>query len=477
LDDFEHIHLIEWDYPRYEVGDIIEKKVHFEWSHWNENRNVYSPQIDFPAIGAAPVIDIIMSSVSYKIGLILNANQNSPNDPVNVSVLLSRGEGFPLELFSCTLIAGRFSWAADYEDISGGYMGYPEIDSIPYLSNSTGVNKIVHFSDANHNGLLDNDDSFHFNLTKPEEDSAVLTYLLSINGGIRPNQNRVLSGFCYIIMTNRGFLRFTSCITNREGMTPYLILNKVSDYETLQGITTIMNITHVIGEIPYISNSYCSIFEKTWNTQMIPLANGEILNESGLKIEFSDDNNNGLLDMGDYFIISGLENRSKYEFSLACETFIGGHRSPTRISEIQWLTGIGTFTGNLPIIEYMEPYIIDPPENKTYKIKIERMYGVPGLDLASEDPLTWFRIKIEKGGQDILYPTNLTLNFQEKVGEINITFVDEDDNGFIDSGDYFTSTGGSPGEFNLTLDFVERDNRYSEGFMVRFSQSVSWTIS
>ncbi len=479
LDDFDYIHLIEWDYPRYGIGDEIEKKVHFEWGQWNEQKNVYSPQLDFPVMTPAPAIELVMRSVSTHTlhGVILLASQTDPESPTNVSVLLPMGEGFPLELFNCSLRAGRYSWASDYVDVSGGYLGNPVIDSIPSLSNNTGMNKIVHFSDANHNGLLDDGDSFHFNLTMPEANTAVLTYLFSINGGIRYYQNRVLSGISYIIMTNRGILRFISSITNEEDMLPYIILNKVSEHETLDGITTIINITHVIGESPFISNSYCSIFEKTGNTQMIPLANGEILNESGLKIEFSDDNDNELLDQGDYFIISRLENRSEYEFSLACETFIGHHRGRARISEIHWVAGIGTFTGNLPIIEYMEPYIIDPPENRTYKIEIYRMYGIPGLNLTSENPITWFRIKIGKGGQDFLHPTNLTVNFQENVGEINITFVDEDDNGFINTGDYFTCAGGSSGEFSLTLDYVERDNRYNEGFMVRFSQSVSWAIS
>jgi hypothetical protein len=477
LDDFDYIHLIEWNYPRYGIGDEIEKKVHFEWGQWNEQKNVYSPQLDFPVMTPAPAIELVMRSVSTLQGVILHASQTDPESPTNVSVLLPMGEGFPLELFNCSLRAGRYSWASDYVDVSGGYLGNPVIDTIPSLSNNTGMNKIVHFSDANHNGLLDDGDYFHFNLTKPEANTAVLTYLFSINGGIRYYQNRVLSGFCYIIMTNRGILRFISSITNEEDMLPYIILNRVSEHETLDGTTTIINITHVIGESPFISNSYCSIFEETWNIQLIPLTNGEILNESGLRIEFSDDNNNGLLDQGDYFIIFGLENRSEHVFSLACETSIGQHRGQARISNIQWLTGIEAFSGDLPIIDFNEPCILGSPENKTYKIEIYRMYGIPGLNLSNENPDNWFRVKIEKDRQEILPPTDLTINFGEIVGEINITFVDADDNEFINTGDYFICTGESPGEFSLTLDYVERYYRYEEGFMVRFSQSVSWAIS
>ncbi len=41
LDDFKGLELVEWNDCPYEVGDEIEKEVHFRWGSWNGKRHVY----------------------------------------------------------------------------------------------------------------------------------------------------------------------------------------------------------------------------------------------------------------------------------------------------------------------------------------------------------------------------------------------------------------------------------------------------
>ena len=79
----------------------------------------------------------------------------------------------------------------------------------------------------------------------------------------------------------------------------------------------------------------------------------------------------------------------------------------------------------------------------------------------------------EKDGQEILTPINLTSNFMEEQGGINITLVDNDNNDFMNSGDYFVCHVDDSGEYQLILDYVEQD-RWDDEYEVVYSQSVSW---
>ncbi len=469
LDDFIYIRIIEWNYLKYKIGDEIEKKVNFEWSQWNEQKNVYSPQLDYPAIGIAPAIEVVMRSISYVQGLILIANQTSSEGPVNVSVNLPWDGGFPLELINCTLKAGTHSFAMEYMDVSGGYKDNPTIDSIPSLFNDTGSNDIISFSDANQNRLFDDGDHFTFNLTRPKADSAILTYLFSINDGLSYNEYKPVSGVCYIIMTNKGALRYVSTINDGGIVSTHLTAKILSEYETSEGIGTIIEIDNVIGETPNISDTLVYIPGDFIFFESASLIEGEIFNESGITIFFSDTNDNWLLDNGDRFTIEGLENNTRHEL------YILWQLNGERIAILEWITGIGPISGNLPIIEYNEPILIEALDNNTYRIEINTIYGIPGLNLVDEEREEWFMIQMGLNGEELFPHSNITLNFTENIGGFNITFVDNDNNNFINSNDYFICQVNNLGEYNLTLDYVTQD-RWDDEYQIIFSRSVSWTV-
>jgi len=143
-------------------------------------------------------------------------------------------------------------------------------------------------------------------------------------------------------------------------------------------------------------------------------------------------------------------------------------------SRLHWTTGIGTNTGNFPVIVFRGQNITDNDQNATFIIEIERMYGFPGLNL-SEDFYRWFHIRLEKDGQEILTATNLTLDFNITSDEFNLTFLDVDANEFINSGDVFHFKGNL-GSYTLILDYVQEEWEGDEELRILHSQSFSFTI-
>jgi hypothetical protein len=472
LDDFKVIHLIEWNMPRYKVGNEIEKKVSFEWCRWNEERIVCSPQLDFPVVGGGYLIQRDIDYSSRQDGMILTANQTGTVGEINVSVTLSRREGFPLALFNCSLRRGRFGSGSDYSDACGRrYRENPIVDSISSLTNVSGENNTIHFSDVNQNGLLDDGDYFTFNVAIPEEDNDLLTYLFSINDELWGSREQALYGKCFIIMTNRGLLTRLSCLASRYKKPPYLSTRVMDEEERPIGITTRIIIDNVINEPPRLTDSYFSLYDPyvSW----VELFDGEIRHVGGKRIIFSDANANGLLDTGDIFTITGLENRTENYFDLRWieqedgQVVRGGY-----CSHLKWTIGIGMDTGNLPVIHFNGQNITD--QNTTFIIEIERMYGVPGLNL-SEDFYRWFRIQLEKDDQEILTATNLTADFNVTSDEFNLTFLDINANEFINTGDGFLFEG-EPGSYRLILDYVQEEWEGDEEIRILLSQSFSFTI-
>jgi len=278
LDDFRVIHIIEWNMPRYKVGNEIEKKVSFEWNRWNQDRIVCSPQLDFPSPKGGYLIQQDIDYVSrQQQGMILTANQTGADGEINVSVTLPRGEGFPLALFNCSLRRGRFGSGADYSDACGrSYRENPIVDSIPSLTNDSGANSTIHFTDANQNGLLDDGDYFVLNVARPEGDNDLLTYLFSINHEGWGYRECVSSGECFIVMTNRGLFTHLSCLTDKYNIPPYLITGVIDEEETPVGITTRIIIKHVINEPPLLTDSYCGLYP---HVSMLYLSDGEMYHQ------------------------------------------------------------------------------------------------------------------------------------------------------------------------------------------------------
>lgn len=487
MDDFSQIRLIDWDYPKYDIGDEIEKEVHFEWSHWNNVRNVYSPQLDFPALGYAPNIGEVMYRVSFISGLILDLNITSSVNKVKLEVYTPKGEGFPLDLFRCSLIAGERCWSNDYLDAGRGsfivegseHEDIKIMDSMDTISNITGENNVITFSDANGNGLLDNKDYFIFNLSVPESDSAVLTYVFSINGAPNSHQRTVLGGLAYIVMTNKGPLRYLSSITEEPNLRAFLIPRIKSEQLTQNGISTTIEIGHVNEPAMDFSNLYWMIIDNGRGFTMgyEQLINGSFISGFGITVGFTDNNHNGLLDEGDIFEVSGLENLAEYDLKVCIGIIDEGLVSVEySIMEIHWQTGIGAFTGYFPVIDYGDPILSEHQNNTTCEIRIERMFGIPGVNLTDIPRTYWIMTRLVKDTQEILSASNLTFDFEMDLSEVNISFYDIDKNNYINSDDSFICQILETGEYTLILDYVENETDVENGYEIIYSQSVSWTI-
>jgi hypothetical protein len=464
LDDFKLLHIIEWDYPRYEIGDELEKKIRFERSHTNDRYNVYSPQLDFPVFSYLPAIATVTESVSYVVGLILIANQTEADREVRIYVYSPWGESFPLDIINCTLKKGTESFVHEYLDQSMGYRDKPILDEIPNLENMEGINKIIRFNDANENGLFDDEDYFTLNLTKPKEDSAALTYYLSINGGINTGSDeaRPIGGSCYIVMTNKGILRHESVLVGNSGPHPKFTF-QIEESENAGNATVTIEITRVIGIPPKISNASCNlVFYDYISSTSFPLLNGEIYNDNGIAINFNDKNNNNFVDKGDQFTISIFDYQDELRF---------GAWDIGSIIEYTWSPkSEGIENPVRPYIHFKGPTQIDPPQNNTYTINIENLYHAESVYLGEDEGrFRWYVLRMQRNGEEIIASQNLTSDYNVTLSDFKISFIDNDTNDFVNAGDYFQYQTNTTGEYQLILDYVEGDRLLS-------FQPVSWTI-
>jgi hypothetical protein len=464
LDDFELLNIIEWDYPRYEIGDELEKKVRFERSHTNDRYNVYSPQLDFPVFRYLPAIATVTESVSYVAGLILIANQTEVDGEVRVNVYSPYGESYSLEIINCTLKKGTEGYVNEYLDQSVGYRDKPIMDEMPNLVNPEGLNKTIRFTDANENGLFDDEDYFTLNLTKPKKASAALTYYLSINGGISTGSDeaRPVGGSCYIVMTNKGVLRHEYILVGNSGPFPRYTY-QIEESETSGNATVTIEITRVLGIPPELSNVTCNlVFYNYISSTSFPILNGEIYSDNGIAIDFSNKNNNNFLDKGDQFTISIFDYQDELRF---------GARDIGSIIDYTWFPKTeGIKNPTRPYIHFKGSTQIDPPENNTYTIKIEKLYHAESVYLGEDEGLyRWYVLRVQRDGEQIIAPQNLTSDYNVTLSDFNILFIDNETNDFLNAGDYFQYQTNKTGEYELIMDYVQGD------WVLSF-QIVSWTI-
>jgi len=178
LDNVAESSLVYWGAISYEIGDRIERKISFEWSYWNDDKHVFSPQIWLPlgyAYGGAVVRDAV-SHVSSDGGMICLLNEGN-----DVRIRLQwLGEPSSLDMANCTLYAGNRSGFFDVLGLGDNYR-VREIDSIHDLTEGVGQNQTIEFYDENGDGYLDNGDSFLLrNLSRPDTESGIKTYALRV---------------------------------------------------------------------------------------------------------------------------------------------------------------------------------------------------------------------------------------------------------------------------------------------------------
>lgn len=463
LNDYPDLRLVEWKEPTFAVGDPIVREIRFEWGQYNNNSGVISPQIDFPVLREAYVSQFTSLVQAWFNGIYLFNRNDDLSDEVIVDVYLDKGEGFPLGLFNASLRKGVSGPPEDYYDAMFAYIDNPEIDRLDTLEDSMGENETMVFFDANSNGLLDDWDFFMLNLSRPSDINTVETYMLLINDG--HEGFGVLEGECHITMTDRGTLQFfVAHHPSRTDLTGGR-MRIASEVATPTGISTELQVSDIWGTPIEIQNATCSLWQEGKVLDCSALREGIVGAEGNYTVSFSDMDHDGHLTVGDLFVVSGLANLTEYTFSSWGEDY--------RLSPFEWTTGIGAFTGHLPVILWEEPLALDSPINRTFKLQIEQMYGIPKVALGDfEERMV---VDIKRNGSPVLILANLTQDFNFTSAELNVTFEDADANGYANTGDYFVCVSFGPAELEIILSYVNTENYRTRDLpQPLISWSVSW---
>ncbi len=189
LDDCLAPRLVYWGEIDFQVGDKIESDVSFEWSAFNENTMVLSPQLDFPAL--FPVIGMEITAFSVNLVSDIYWTSSIEDGVVTVELEWVRDEQ-PLSELNCSLRAGRSFWAGELVDLSRISTYGEEIEAFGALSSAVGSTGYIRYFDSDVDGNFSTGDSVSFSgLAVPETDSGVQCYvfvlgvdaLTEVNGG------------------------------------------------------------------------------------------------------------------------------------------------------------------------------------------------------------------------------------------------------------------------------------------------------
>lgn len=206
LDDFSQLSLIEWGECQYEIGDEIEKEVHFEWSTWNDGRYVFSKQVGYPELLGLSLSKIRLAT-SHIAGLDFAVSRD---DDGTVQIELSdpfpkEGYGLPLDInkTECSLYEGGDSPVVDYKQSFLDNESDQLINNITMLDDEESGQ--VEFFNMNNQSLLDTGDYFEIRgLERPDQENSVFTYHLVIEDEEQPEPLT-----CFLAMNDQGLLQFT----------------------------------------------------------------------------------------------------------------------------------------------------------------------------------------------------------------------------------------------------------------------------
>jgi len=199
-------------------GDRVEIPVTFERATINGIEGVYSPDTIVPGYWSFATFGMVIQSVSW----VMDEFALDVDDLGDEVVLkIERcSDPVPLEMVSCDLRAGDEVGMMEYYDLLHFYRDNPCSDAIPDLSIGDSLNGTMDFSDTD--GYLGDGDSFTLrNLTRPDTESGVQTYLLRVERDRYAfeeyDEHPEYVFFAYLIMTKNGVLWGTS----QEGFTGY----------------------------------------------------------------------------------------------------------------------------------------------------------------------------------------------------------------------------------------------------------------
>lgn len=305
LDHFGEIRLQIWGEVKYKLGERIRMKVRFEWSMCNDERHVYSPQVDFPNF-VLPTIGVVTDAVSIAMGMVLTSNESADG-----RIVVTVFDQFPpirLADANCSLTAGTASFAEEYSQVLGWWRHGREIDRIANLTNGIGMNSSLRFLDSDLDGNISKGDRFEASgLARPDTESGVRTYLLTVGltnvTDLRNSSD--IAGTTYFVMTSRGLLRILEPVNPYARLSSEMIPDGVtstvvramkpvpwSDVEVmLQDGTSFVRWYPSTGELDNGANSTANLGNLDIGSLNVSCTVVDVLG-------------NGMLDEGDYFSLN-----------------------------------------------------------------------------------------------------------------------------------------------------------------------------
>jgi len=173
--------LVYWDEIDFQVGDEIESEVSFEWSTFNNNTMVLSPQLDFPVLFPVIGMETVISSVGVHSDIYWTYSMEA--DVLTVHLEWVRDE-LPLSELNCSLRAGRSFWAAEYVETMKPENYGDELEALNTLTSAVGSAGPIRYIDADVDGNFSTGDSIVLaGLDAPETDSGVQCYMFVL--GVR----------------------------------------------------------------------------------------------------------------------------------------------------------------------------------------------------------------------------------------------------------------------------------------------------
>jgi hypothetical protein len=442
LDNFGDMQLVQWGSTDAVVGKRISLKVSFEWSECNDERHVFSPQINFPDLMVLPPVDIVLRAVSHVNGQADLVPFTDPNADLKIVVdwILNP---VPLSECNATLKAGRYSWAAEYIDLLGWYENNNITDQIPDLSLLNSTNGKIAFTDANVDRYLDTGDFFLIrNMTRPASESGLKTYLLSVDWPREPEamyQERPVGALVYIIMKKDGFLRYLSAET------PYI---RMAESSTLNGVRFLMTRTDSVQDWDNVSviisdginwtewrdisaaNLTASSSPVTW-TSAIEMAVGR----TAARISVTDIESDGQMGLGDYVDVDFLDKNAApteyLEFRLMYRPMGSSMFSMhINISAVPICNTTLSLLGGSADLVFMSPHT---GFNMTYY-----SYDLPWSEVNLTVSLSTGNISWRPSSSDLDSGSRTTFTFPSvPSGPYNITcsIIDLEGNGYLNRGD------------------------------------------
>ena len=166
----------------------------------------------------------------------------------------------------------------------------------------------------------------------------------------------------------------------------------------------------------------------------------------GRSVTLFDNNVNGVLDVGDEFIILGCKNNTKYYFG-----FCG--------AKIEWVQGLGQMVGRYPIVVF-NPNITYDTMNDTRYLRIQEVRYRAGEDLKNIS----MHLVTDEGPLSLNLTTPKGNSYTLSSNGVAMEYIDMDKNARLTAGDMIKMTGLGPETnhpLNLTLHHVLEHTWYT----------------